>query len=105
MAAEKSTQPRPLSAAGIARMKPGDERADTGENRGLRVTKAQGDYRFWYRYKAGGVKSLSKHAEWSSLCSCPVLEMQRRRSIWWSPRFSKLSSCRITCSWQTMAMC
>jgi hypothetical protein len=51
MAAEKSTQPRPLSPAGIALMKPGDERTDTGENRGLRVTKAQGDHRFWYRYK------------------------------------------------------
>jgi len=32
-------------------MKPGDERSDTGENRGLRVTRAQGDHRFWYRYK------------------------------------------------------
>jgi integrase len=51
MAAAKSTQPRPLSAAGISRMKPGDELADTGENRGLRVTRAQGDHRFWYRYK------------------------------------------------------
>lgn len=51
MAAAKSTHPRPLSAVGISRMKPGDELADTGENRGLRVTRAQGDHRFWYRYK------------------------------------------------------
>lgn len=51
MATGKSTQPRPLSALGISRMKPGDERSDTGENRGLRVTRAQGDHRFWYRYK------------------------------------------------------
>ena len=35
MAAAKSTQPRPLSAVAIARMKSGDESADTGENRGL----------------------------------------------------------------------
>lgn len=51
MAIGKSTQPRALSAVGIARMKPGDELSDIGENRGLRVTRAQGDHRFWYRYK------------------------------------------------------
>lgn len=52
MAAAKCTQPRPLSAVDISRMKPGDELADTSESRGLRVTRAQGDHRFWYQYKA-----------------------------------------------------
>lgn len=48
MAADKST--RPLTALAVSRMKPGDERADTGENRGLRVTRTQGDHRYWYRF-------------------------------------------------------
>jgi len=31
-------------------MKVGDELADTGENRGLRVTRTKGDHRYWYRF-------------------------------------------------------
>lgn len=48
MAADKST--RPITALAVSRMKTGDELADTGEHRGLRVTRAQGDHRYWYRF-------------------------------------------------------
>ena len=48
MAADKST--RPLTALAVSRMKVGDELADTGENRGLRVTRTKGDHRYWYRF-------------------------------------------------------
>ena len=50
MAVAKSTQPRPLSALAISRMKPGDELADIGEYRGLRVSRTQSGHRFWYRF-------------------------------------------------------
>jgi len=48
---KKLNHSSPLTAVSIEAMRPGETKADTAENRGLRVTKLVRDVRYWYRYR------------------------------------------------------
>jgi integrase len=85
----KSTKQVPLTTFAIKHMKPGEELADSGEYRGLRVTRTLGGHRFWYRYNdplTGKQKAhLIGHFESMSLAEARSkfvqLKAQRRQGV------------------------
>lgn len=77
-----------LNHIAITRMKAGDELADSGEYRGLRVTRSQTDHRFWYRVTEPDGKQRAVHIGYGremSLAEARVaferLKSQRRAGI------------------------